>query len=145
MNGSVVSLNEAFSIENRVLKKWLEGVKSRNAATLVSLLNSDTLLSPPFQDHTVVGASEILKTLRSFDQSVNNFKYQRVYLREGSFILEFSGDIEGEPLQGIDLFNINEVGKIESIQVMARPLGAVKKLGVAVELFLGRKNDSTLG
>ena len=129
-------LNKIFPIEALVLQSWLEGVKNRDAAALVSLFSTNPILNPPFQDETVEGANNILKTLRAFDQSVNNFKYQRTFVQEGTALLEFTGDVGGQALQGLDLFNINKAGEIESIEVMARPLAAVQKLGEAIALSL---------
>lgn len=132
MNNNVTDIKNSDNEEN-VINEWLEGVKTRDVDKLLALLDENIALNPPFQTDKVFGRGGTLKTLRAFDQVVDNFSYQRTFTSKGAVILEFKGVIDGMELQGVDLFTINDDLKIQSIEVMARPLAAVQALGKAIK------------
>jgi hypothetical protein len=114
--------------ESLVVGKWLAGVQQRNATELLGLLEEGVTLSPPFESEVTHGGENILLTFKAFDQVVDNFSYHRTITGVGTAVLEFKGEVNGIPLQGVDVFSINQDQKIEAIEVMARPLEAVQAL-----------------
>lgn len=46
-----------------------------------------------------------------------------------SVVLEFSAQVNGKQLKGIDMIRFDEAGKIVEFEVMIRPLNALQALG----------------
>ncbi len=73
-------------------------------------------------------ASVILNTV---SQVFENFAYHReLASADGlSVVLEFSADVSGRQLKGIDMIRFDETGKIVEFEVMVRPLSGLQALG----------------
>jgi len=115
-----------------LVNQWFEGVKTRDAEKLLSLLQSDMQLTVPFQTEVILGNVSALQIFKGFDEAVDNFSYKSVLIDGQIAALRFDGHINGEYLQGVDLFHFNTEGKVEKIEVMARPLAAIQHLHDAV-------------
>jgi hypothetical protein len=99
---------------------------------LLSLLHPDTQLSVPFQTEVILGNVNALHTFKAFDEAVDNFTYKNILIDGNIAALRFDGSINGEYLQGVDFFHFNSEGRVERIEVMARPLVAIQYLREAV-------------
>jgi hypothetical protein len=54
-----------------------------------------------------------------------------------SVVLEFSANVSGKALKGIDMIRFNEQGKIVEFEVMVRPLSGLQALGEQMGQRLG--------
>jgi len=117
---------------NTLVNQWFEGVKARDANKLLSLLHPDMQLTVPFQTEVILGNVNALHTFKTFDGAVNNFNYKNVLIDGNIAALRFDGYTNGEHLQGVDFFHFNTEGRVEKIEVMARPLAAIQYLHKAV-------------
>jgi hypothetical protein len=60
-------------------------------------------------------------------QVLNNehFRYEREIVGERDAVLEFSTELDGIQINGVDLIRWNDAGQIVDFKVMVRPLKAV--------------------
>ncbi|RYP46369.1 hypothetical protein DL770_011349 [Monosporascus sp. CRB-9-2] len=56
-----------------------------------------------------------------------------------SVVLEFSANVSGKALKGIDMVRFNAEGKIGEFEVMVRPASGLQALGAAMGAKLGDK------
>lgn len=56
------------------------------------------------------------------------FRYVREVVAGNDAILEFTAEIDGIHVNGVDMIHWNEYGKIDDFKVMVRPLKAMEKL-----------------
>ncbi len=124
-----LSGNEAVS---QALKDWVRAAASKDGPALRDLLSEDIALFPPFQEEPMIGQTKALKTLSLFSKVTQNFSYDRTWHSGKMAVLEFTAEIEGRTLHGLDLIEFNDRGKISRIEVMARPHAAVTSLRAAL-------------
>jgi SnoaL-like domain len=62
------------------------------------------------------------------DKSKGNFKYVREVVGDRDAVLEFTSDIDGITINGVDMIRWNDEGKIIDFKVMVRPLKAIQKI-----------------
>jgi len=130
----VTSQHDTNSLDVRALvNQWLEGGKIRDGQKLLALLHPDIRLTVPFKTDVIWGSINTLSTFKAFDEVVSNFTYKNVLIDGKVAALRFEGNINGELLQGVDLFHFNHEGQIEKIEIMARPLASVQSLQEAIE------------
>jgi len=115
-----------------LVNQWFEGVDEKDVNKLLSLLHPDMKLTVPFQTEVILGHVNALQTFKAFDEAVNNFSYRNVLIDGNIAALRFDGYINGEHLQGVDFFHFNREGRVVKIEIMARPLAAIKHLHDAV-------------
>ena len=112
------------------LAAWHQVVQSRDMAALGRLLADDVVFHSPVV-HTpqrgkaitfqyLVGAMQVLNTAQ--------FRYEREIVGASDAMLEFSTEIDGIQINGVDLIRWNEAGQIVDFKVMVRPLKAVNML-----------------
>ncbi|HBN9703316.1 TPA: nuclear transport factor 2 family protein [Pseudomonas aeruginosa] len=113
------------------LQRWHAMVAQGDLSALPEILASDVIFrSPmahvPYPEKMV--ASVILNTV---SQVFENFAYHReLASADGlSVVLEFSADVSGRQLKGIDMIRFDETGKIVEFEVMVRPLSGLQALG----------------
>ena len=58
----------------------------------------------------------------------SNFTYVREVIGESDAVLEFTAEIDGIHINGVDMVHWNADGKIDDFKVMIRPLKAVNLL-----------------
>ena len=58
----------------------------------------------------------------------SNFEYVREVIGESDAVLEFTAEIDGIHINGVDMVHWNADGKIDDFKVMIRPLKAVNLL-----------------
>lgn len=77
-----------------------------------------------------VGKAKVMLYLLAAAQVLGNdsFRYVRELVDGDDALLEFTAEIDGIQINGIDLIHFRPDGKIEDFKVMVRPLKAVNKL-----------------
>ena len=116
------------NVPSTTLNKWHQVIKNGDLKLLDELLDDDVVFySPvvwtpqkgkPITKMYLTGAKYVLGT--------EKFHYTREVITETMFVLEFSTEIDGITVEGIDFIEINEAGKIISFKVMVRPLKAIQ-------------------
>ena len=116
-------------IFNNFLNQWHEVIRNSNAEDLEQLLDdevvfySPVVFTPQRGKHLtklyLLGASVALK---------ENFRYKRKIINGLHGMLEFECTIDGVTIEGVDIIELNEQGKIKRFKVMVRPLKAIHKV-----------------
>ena len=112
------------------LAAWHQVVRSRDPAALAALLDESVVFHSPVVHTPQRGKAITFQYLMGAMQVLNNasFRYEREIVGEHEALLEFSTEIDGILINGIDLIRWNEAGRIVDFKVMVRPLQAVNLL-----------------
>jgi hypothetical protein len=114
----------------RTLAAWHEVVTSRDMTKLAALLADDVVFHSPVVHTPQRGKAITLLYLQGAMQVLNraHFRYVREIVGARDAVLEFTTEIEGVHVNGIDLIQCNDSGLIIDFKVMVRPLKAVNAL-----------------
>ncbi|MGB5349126.1 MAG: hypothetical protein WBN10_05965, partial [Polyangiales bacterium] len=68
----------------------------------------------------------------------SKFEYVREVIGESDAVLEFTAEVNGILINGVDMVHWNDDGKIDDFKVMIRPLKAVNLLHGLMKQMLGQ-------
>ena len=121
-----------------MLAQWHQMVKTRDTGMLPEILANDVVLHSPVIHRPVEGKKMVgmylTAALHTFANE--NFTYDKEFLSENGAVLEFSTDIDGIFVNGIDMITWNEAGKIVDFKVMVRPLKAINLINERMTALL---------
>jgi hypothetical protein len=114
------------------LEKWHTFFKTQNVKILDELLAEDVVFYSPVvwtpQKGKMTTKAYLLAAAHVFLNGDQDFNYIREVVNDKHIILEFETVLDGITINGVDMIEINDSGKIQSFKVMVRPLKAVNKL-----------------
>jgi hypothetical protein len=113
------------------LDRWHDYIlRSHDKQTLWDMLHPDVVFESPVVHTPQAGRDITFKYLASADKVLGGpgFAYVGEWLNERSAILEFTNEINGIKLNGIDMITFDADGLITHFKVMVRPLKAVNML-----------------
>ena len=101
-----------------------------DAALLGALVADDAVFHSPVVHTPQAGKDKVMMYLLAAAQVLGNdsFVYVREMVDGNNVLLEFTATIDGIHVNGIDLIEFGDDGKICDFKVMVRPLKAVNKL-----------------
>lgn len=112
------------------IAQWHQIVQSRDAHQLKALLHPDVVFQSPAVHTPQVGAAKaqhyLLAALAVLGPA--QFHYAREWRGEQSAVLEFTAQIDGISINGVDLIDWDADGRITRFAVMVRPLKALQLL-----------------
>jgi hypothetical protein len=121
------------------IERWREIVANQNAAGVESLLAEDVVFHSPIVDTAQVGKAVTQQYLAAafavFGQA-GSFRYVREVVGERDAVLEFLVEIDGASVNGVDMIQWNDEGKIVEFKVMLRPLKALKVMHQKIAAIL---------
>lgn len=99
-------------------------------ALLGALVADDAVFHSPVVHTPQAGREKVMMYLLAAAQVLGNdsFVYVREMVDGGHALLEFTATIDRIHVNGIDLIEFDDDGKIRDFKVMVRPLKAVNKL-----------------
>jgi ketosteroid isomerase-like protein len=112
------------------LDAWHRMIEERDATALEDVLADDAVFHSPVV-HTPQEGKALTKLYLSAAIMVlgsSNFEYVREVINESDAVLEFTAEINGIQINGVDMIHWNSDGKIDDFKVMIRPLKAVNLL-----------------
>jgi len=124
-----------------VVERWLQVIEDGQTAQLDDMLAEDAVFYSPAVFTPQRGRATVLAYLHAAEQmfSATNFHYVQKWYGENSAVLHFAADVDGLSLEGIDMIQWNDAGKITSIKVMIRPFKALQGvIATMAELLAGR-------
>jgi len=112
------------------LQAWHRVVESRDMGALRALLDDDVVFHSPVVHTPQRGAAITAKYLEGAMHTLNNthFRYVREIVGEHDALLEFTTELDGVVINGIDLIRWNDAQRIVDFKVMVRPLKAMNLL-----------------
>ncbi len=110
------------------LNTWHDIVRTRNLKALDALLADDVVFHSPVVHTPQIGKVVTMQYLSAafyvfFNES---FQYVRETTSAHDAILEFTVDIDGISVNGVDMLKWNGEGQIIEFKVMIRPLKAIQ-------------------
>ena len=112
------------------IARWHEMLANRDMSILNELLADDIVFRSPVAFNPYPGKPVVLFILSNVIQIFENFTYHREFYTEDgeNVVLEFSANVSGKLLKGIDMIRFNEQGKIIDFEVMIRPMSGLAAL-----------------
>jgi hypothetical protein len=109
------------------LATWHRLVRERDVPGLDALLDEQVVFHSPVVHKPQLGKAVTTKFLAAAFQVFFNpsFRYVRELKAERDAVLEFELDLDGIRINGVDMIQWNESGRITDFKVMLRPLKAV--------------------
>lgn len=113
----------------RFLEEWHGVIEHKDVAKLDNLLDDDVVFYSPVV-HTPQRGKYITKMyLMGASESLQDeFVYTKKIIDGLHGVLEFSCKIDDITVEGVDIIELNEAGKVINFKVMVRPLKAVHKI-----------------
>lgn len=115
---------------SKMLETWRQVVAQQDLEGLDSVLSQDAIFHSPII-HTPRHGKAIVKKFitAAFDVFGNGtFRYVREVVTEPYAVLEFTVEIDGIVVNGVDIITWNEQDQIIDFKVMIRPLKAIHVL-----------------
>ena len=113
-----------------LIQKWHEVLKNDDQGLLENLIADDAVFSSPVVFTPMEGKAITMMYLSAAGQSFNmeKFKYTKEIHDGMNSVLEFETYIDDISVNGVDIIEWNEEGKIVNFKVMIRPFKAVQKV-----------------
>ena len=119
---------------------WHRLIEARDAGGLDDILADDVVFHSPVV-HTPQKGKQLAKMYLSAAIMVlgnSEFEYVREVVGESDAVLEFTSEVNGIHINGVDMIHWNANGKIDDFKVMIRPLKAVNLLHGLMKQMLGQ-------
>ncbi|MCW8327196.1 nuclear transport factor 2 family protein [Photobacterium sp. SDRW27] len=106
---------------------WHQIIETRDPSALKTLLADNVTFHSPVVHTPQVGKAITTHYLTTaFDVLFNeSFQYDREVINDGEAVLEFSTEIEGITINGVDMIRWDHNDQIVDFKVMLRPLKAI--------------------
>jgi hypothetical protein len=124
------------------LTRWHQYVDSHDPTVLDALLHDDVIFHSPVVHTPQRGKAITTAYLLAASKVLFSDKF--VYAREiesgNQTMLEFNAEIDDISINGVDIIEWTDDGKIIDFKVMVRPLKAVQKIHQKMGEMLAQKN-----
>jgi ketosteroid isomerase-like protein len=119
------------------LEIWHEVLRDRDIGRLDEVLAEDCVFLSPIVHSPQIGRDltrfYLTGALNVFNES---FQYVKEVVTPQHAVLEFTCDLDGIVVNGVDIMTFDEDGKIVEFKVMVRPLKAVNLLHARMRAML---------
>jgi len=121
-----------------MINQWHEMLKHRDINQLQQILADDVVLHSPVIHRPVEGKAMVSMYLTAALHTFANehFTYDKEFFKENGAVLEFSTEIDGIFVNGIDMITWNDEDKIVDFKVMVRPLKAINLINEKMTALL---------
>lgn len=119
--------------------QWNEFVHTQNAEILPEILSDEVKFHSPFV-WKPKDKPETVLILKMVTKVFEDFRYTRKIFDDNLCALEFEARIGKITLQGVDIIEFGESGKIVDFKVMIRPANGLQALGEKMNELLAAKN-----
>ena len=113
------------------LAKWHAYMASHGDLTLLGAMVADgAVFHSPVVHTPQVGKAKVMAYLGAAAQVLGGegFTYVRELVDGNQVLLEFTDELDGIHVNGIDLITFDDAGMIQDFKVMVRPMKAMNKL-----------------
>jgi hypothetical protein len=122
------------------IEAWHRLIEARDASGLDDILADDVVFHSPVV-HTPQKGKQLTKMYLGAAIMVlgnSEFEYVRELIGESEAVLEFTSEVNGIHINGVDMIHWNADGKIDDFKVMIRPLKAINLLHGMMKQMLGQ-------
>lgn len=126
-----MTLQKLSPAAQKTLAAWHEILERNAMEELDPLLSDDIVFRSPVAHSPYPGRTAIKLVLKNVNQVFQDFAYHRSFATDdgNNVVLEFSANVNGKQLKGIDMLRFDEQGRIVEFEVMVRPLSGLQELG----------------
>lgn len=127
------------------LERWHSVIKNGSKpADLAAIVREDAVFHSPVVHTPQKGRDIVVAYLAAAGQTIGNdsFSYVRELVDGNEALLEFTTQMDGIHVNGIDLIRFDNDGKIADFKVMIRPLKAVNKVWEQMAEMLEKMKES---
>ncbi len=112
------------------IETWHRFLATRDWDLLEQLLDEDAVFHSPVVHTPQAGRPLVMLYLRGAAAVLGNdsFQYLRQIVGANDALLEFTAEVDGIHINGVDLIHWNDAGRITDFKVMVRPLKAIQVL-----------------
>ena len=112
------------------LARWHAYMQDPSPEGLRAMLAEDAVFHSPVVHTPQEGREKVFAYLHAADKVFGdaNFRYVREIAQGDQTMLEFTAEIDGIHINGVDIIRWNGGGLIEDFKVLVRPLKAINKL-----------------
>ena len=113
------------------LARWHAYMASHGDLTLLgAMIADDAVFHSPVVHTPQVGKAKVIAYLGAAAQVLGGtgFSYVRELVDGNQVLLEFTDELDGIHVNGIDLIAFDDAGMIKDFKVMVRPMKAMNKL-----------------
>ncbi len=112
------------------IDRWHAVLRSRDFTTLDGLIAEDATFHSPVVHTPQEGKAITIFYLTAAGHVLleSDFRYVREVIGERDAVLEFTAEIEGVHVNGVDMIHWNADGQIDDFKVLVRPLKAINLL-----------------
>ena len=103
----------------------------------IATLADDVVFRSPAVYKAYEGTEQVEVLLRLVAQVFENFRYTNEWRDGRTTILFFEANVGDRELQGVDILEDDEEGKVASLTVMIRPLSGLQAVSAAMGARLG--------
>lgn len=121
----------------KTLEIWHEMVRNRDLGRLDDVLAEECVFISPIV-HTPQQGHELTRLYLTGAVNVFNdsFQYVKEVVTPQHAVLEFTCDVEGIVINGVDIMTFDDAGKIVEFKVMVRPLKAMNLMHAKMKAML---------
>lgn len=112
-----------------LLEIWHKVVFGKDMDLLKGLISDKIIFYSPVVFKPKTTKDEAIFVLSNVIEVFQNFKYHREFIEGKSWALEFSAEVAGKSVKGIDLIEFDDNGQIINFEVLIRPLSGLIALG----------------
>ena len=105
-------------------------VDEKDLSKLGNFLSEQAVFRSPMAHTPYPGKMAVYFALSNVIEVFENFTYHRELISETdrSAMLEFTADVSGKTLKGVDIITFNEAGLITEFEVLIRPMSGLSAL-----------------
>ena len=113
-----------------LIKKWHKVIKTDNLELLNDIIADNAIFSSPVVFKPMEGKEITMMYLHAAGESFNmeKFEYTKEIHDDMNSVLEFETFIDEISVNGVDMIEWNEDGKISNFKVMIRPYKSLQKV-----------------
>ena len=114
-----------------------QAIEAGDEASAVATLADDVVFRSPAVYKPYEGREQVEPLLRLVATVFENFRYTNEWRDGRTTILFFEANVGDRDLQGIDILEENEHGKVAALTVMIRPFSGLQAVAAAIAARLG--------
>ena len=127
------------------LERWHAAMsKGNRPSDLAAIIREDAVFHSPVVHTPQKGRDLVVAYLAAAGQTLGNdsFTYVRELVDEHDACLEFTTEMDGIHVNGVDIIRFDEEGMIADFKVMVRPLKAVNKVWEEMAAMLEKSAEN---
>lgn len=128
-------------IIEETIKQWHQLLEAKDPSQLKNLLADDVVFHSPVLHTPQKGKALTTMYLSAafYVLSNSDFKYIREVLQDNQAVLEFEAVVDDIVVNGVDMIECDENGKITDFKVLVRPLKGLQMLQTKMFELLSKK------